>query len=84
VGIGLNQGIVLQGDIGTVNRKDFTIIGKDVNLTARLCQNAKAGQILITQDFYSKIKQKNDIVKNGSFKFKGFEQEIITYNIVNF
>ncbi len=50
VGIGIDYGRVLVGNIGTAKKFEFTAIGRCVNRASRLCQMAKPSQIIISSD----------------------------------
>jgi class 3 adenylate cyclase len=56
LGIGINEGDVVAGNIGSSSYMNYTIIGDAVNIAARLCQRARAGEML----FSSAIKQSLD------------------------
>jgi class 3 adenylate cyclase len=55
VRIGINSGLLLQGDIGTLDRKDLTVIGDTVNIAARLEKTSLPNRLLISEATYSRL-----------------------------
>lgn len=68
VGIGINEGDVILGMIGSDRRADYTFIGNNVNIASRLCDAAKPLQILISESCFEKIKQQADV--DGPFRLQ--------------
>ncbi len=56
VGIGISDGLVLTGILGTTDHFHFDVIGAHVHLAARLCGKAGQGEILATHDVVSKAR----------------------------
>ena len=80
-GIGVNCGPATIGNIGSEFRMDFTAIGDTVNTSARLEANAKAGQILISQAVYDRVKEWIETEEIGTIPLKGKSNEIFVYNV---
>jgi class 3 adenylate cyclase len=81
IGMGINTGYMTVGNIGSDIYKDYTVIGNQVNVAARLESLAKPGQILISQRTYSRVRDLVEVEKVGEFKIKGIHNPIITYNV---
>jgi adenylate cyclase len=55
IGIGIHCGEVVHGFIGMTERMAFSVIGEAVNRTARYCDGAKAGEVLISPELYEHV-----------------------------
>lgn len=82
VRIGINSGFVTVGNVGSEAHRDYTIIGNQVNVAARLETSAKAGQILISQRTYSLVKELIEVEEIGVVKVKGIHNPIKTYSVL--
>lgn len=84
VSIGINSGEMVSGNIGSASlrRLDYTVIGDSVNLAQRLQSVAKAGQVLITEQVYQRIKESFRCQINGEFTLKNKEKPVVTYSVI--
>jgi class 3 adenylate cyclase len=81
MGIGLNSGDVVVGNIGSEARAKYGIVGSPVNITQRIQATAKEGEVVISASIYSHLS--NDIIigKSFSIQLKGV-QEPTTLSVV--
>jgi len=80
-GAGIAQGYATLGQIGFAQRSGYTAIGTDCNLAARLCAEAKDGQILIAQRVAVAVDQAITLEEIGSLSLKGLTQPVVAYNV---
>lgn len=82
--MGINTGFCTVGNFGADTRMDYTIIGREVNLASRLESSAEAGEILISHETYSLIKDVIMCRDKGQATVKGFTRPVQVYQIVDF
>jgi class 3 adenylate cyclase len=81
-GVGIAQGYATIGAIGFEGRWDYGAIGTVTNLAARLCGEAKPGQILIPQRLLGTVEELIEAEPVGELTLKGFQRPVTTYNIL--
>jgi class 3 adenylate cyclase len=82
IGIGINTGYMTVGNIGSEFHRDYTVVGNQVNIAARLESMAKPGEILVSRRTYSKAKDIASIEEAGTFHLKGIHSPIAVYRVV--
>jgi class 3 adenylate cyclase len=81
MGIGIAQGYATIGAIGFEGRRDYGVIGTVTNLASRLCGEAKAGQILVSQRVRGSIADIARTEPVGSLVLKGFNRPIAAFAV---
>ena len=84
VGVGVNSGEVVAGNLGSEKKMEYTVIGDNVNVASRLTSIAKGGEILITKGSYDLLlnKQWARIEERGSVPVKGRRGEVMVYQVM--
>ena len=83
-GMGIAHGYATLGRIGFEGRFDYSAIGTVVNLAARLCSQAQAGQILVDPKVHAAIEILTDTEPAGELTLKGLSRAIKAFNIAGF
>ena len=80
-GVGIAQGYATLGQIGFSERSGYTAIGTVCNVAARLCAEAKDGQILLAQRVNVALKGSIATEQLGTLVLKGLTQPVVAYNV---
>jgi class 3 adenylate cyclase len=80
-GAGVAQGYATLGQIGFAERSGYTAIGTVCNLAARLCAEAKDGQILIAQRVAVAVEETTTLEEVGELNLKGLTQPVAAFNV---
>ncbi len=81
-GVGIAQGYATLGKIGFEGRFDYGAIGVVTHLASSLCNEARAGQILITQRLYAAVEDLVEAEPLGDLNLKGFLKPVSVYNVL--
>jgi adenylate cyclase len=80
-GVGIAQGYATLGRIGFEGRSDYTSIGTVTNLAARLCDEAKDQQILVTRRIAATIDAVAELEPLGDLSLKGLSRPVAVLNV---
>jgi class 3 adenylate cyclase len=82
--MGLNTGYCNVGNFGSAERMAYTIIGGEVNLTARIESACEAGGVLLSYETYSLVQDHMLAVEREPLTLKGIGRPVRTFAIKNF
>jgi adenylate cyclase len=81
-GIGIALGYATLGQVGFDRRLEYAAVGSVTNLASRLCDEAKSGQIVISQRAFGVVKRFVDAAPIGELNLKGFHRPMPAYEII--
>ena len=84
VGVGINSGEMLSGNLGSQKRMEYTVIGDNVNIASRLTKVAKAGEVLISKKTFDAIGEKEGDLRfeeRGKAPVKGRRAHVTIYSV---
>jgi adenylate cyclase len=82
-GVGIAQGYATLGRVGFEGRYDYAAIGTVTNLAARLCAEARNGQILVTPRVLSGITCPVESRAVGPLSLKGFSRQVEAFEVLD-
>jgi class 3 adenylate cyclase len=81
-GVGIVAGYATLGRIGFEGRYDYGAVGNAVNLAARLCSEARSGQILLDQRTFAAVEDRIESEPVGELHLKGLTRPVAAFNVV--
>ena len=80
-GVGIDQGYATLGQIGFEGRRDYAAIGTVANVASRLCGEARAGQILISQRVLGAVEDIVEVEPFGELALKGLARTLLAHDV---
>ena len=82
MGVAVNTGAVVVGNIGSAQRAKYSVVGAHVNFTSRIEASAVGGQVLISSDTYQKVKDSIEVGETLKVGMKGVPKPATLYEVV--
>ena len=81
VGVGINTGPAIAGNMGSPNRLNYTVLGETVNLAARICSATPAGEVYVSETTARHVEEKLPMKALSPQRFKGFSKDSTVFRI---
>lgn len=78
---GINTGMAMVGGYGSSERKEYTAMGMQTNIAARLEQSCEPGGVLISHTTWALVKDEISCSEQGKIKMKGLQRPIRAYSV---
>ena len=82
IGIGINYGVVIRGDLGSDNRRTHTVIGSTVNVSARLCGVAGVGEAVVSHGVKKSIGDQFQFSEPQLVRLKGLPEPVYAHSMI--
>lgn len=76
LGIGINSGVAVAGNMGSADRLNYTVLGETVNLAARLVDQAGSGEVFISEETMARAGHGLVAARVGDVELKGFSSRV--------
>jgi adenylate cyclase len=81
MGIGVNSRPVVVGNIGSSTKMEYTVIGEEFNIAARMQGTAQPGEVLISEDTYRIVAEAVHVTRLEPITFKGKITMVEVYRV---
>jgi adenylate cyclase len=82
MGIGINSGELIVGNIGSEKRKKYGAVGSPINVAFRVEGHSAAGEVLLTPTVYDHLDGRLEVDSTREVQLKGLEKSLLVYSVV--